>query len=265
MLDFDTRRVAIFGSNGGFERFLELPAGIPPEDMVIPRLVARPDGGLILADDGGRRFFFYDRSLRHEATVPFTIETISLNGFVRHPSGDLFVVALGTANQKILHRFGANGRYLSSHVDAPQVSLAEQTLSSGQLAIDPDDGTLWLSRLTPYEVVHLTPEGVELGRLARTPDGFVAAKPDRVGSLVRWSPNFSASSKIAIIRGLVVNSYVLQSGVRRADVFRRDGTLVASGLDATSPLGFAKRVGNDVYVHHFNGPEPRVEVWREQP
>jgi hypothetical protein len=113
--------------------------------------------------------------------------------------------------------------------------------------------------------VHLTPEGVELSRLARTPDGFVVAKPERIGSVLHWSPNFSFSSKIAVIGGLVVNSYVLRSGVQRADVFRRDGTLVASGLDEGSPLAFAKRVGNDVYVRHFNSPEPRVEVWRDQP
>jgi hypothetical protein len=260
VLDFDAKRVAVFGVDGEFEMFLNPPPGISPEDTLIPRLVALPDGGVVLADNRHDRFFFYDKNLQPKKVVPMGHELLSLNGFVRHPSGDLYVVAFCRENNKILHRFDSEGEYLGSSVEALDVGFFEKYISSGLLVVDPDDGTLWLSRLTPYEILHLTPEGEQLGRMGRDVPGFQLPVAERQGGLVRV-PRHTSSSKIAVIDGLVVNSYIFASGRRGADVFRKDGTTVATELGPDSPLTFAKTVGKNTFLRHFNGETPTVELW----
>jgi len=263
VLDYDARRVAIFGADGTFDRFLKPPTGSPPEKTLIPRLVALPEGGLVLAVDEGK-FLFYDQRLERGAVVPFGIDTMSLNGFVRHPSGDLYVVAVCRENDKILHRFDLRGRYIQSSVDALDVPYFEKAHSSGMVAVDPEDGTLWLTRVTPYEILHLTPEGKVLGRIVRDLPGFAPPRAERIdGNWIKLSSLDFFSGKIAIIDGMVVNSYV-NRGVLLADVFQRDGTLVETELTPDSPLAFAKRVGDGIFVRHFNDQEPRVEVWRKR-
>jgi hypothetical protein len=116
ILDDDGRRVGIF-PGGELERFLFAPPGAPPEGWLIPRLVALPDGGFVLAADDGR-FIFYDGRLGPRAVVPFGIATASLNGFVRHPSAGLYVAAFCRSNNKVLHRFDERGGYVDSMVEA---------------------------------------------------------------------------------------------------------------------------------------------------
>jgi hypothetical protein len=133
--------------------------------------------------------------------------------------------------------------------------------------VDPADGTLWLTRFMPYEILHVGPEGEVLGRIVREPlGGFTAPHGERLGeSLVRLRGDYWYSARIAVVGDHVVNSYVLQNGKKLADVFRRDGTLVRADLTTESPLAFAKRVGDGVFVRHFNGRDPTVEVWRSRP
>jgi hypothetical protein len=119
--------------------------------------------------------------------------------------------------------------------------------------------------MTPYEILHLTPEGKMLGRIVRDLPGFAPPRAEKIdGNWINLSSPDFFSGKIAIIDGLVVNSYV-NKGTLLADVFQRDGTVVETELTSDSPLPFAKRVGDAIFVRHFNDPEPRVEVWRKQP
>ncbi|MFQ5844894.1 MAG: hypothetical protein ACE5JG_07895, partial [Planctomycetota bacterium] len=268
VLDFDARRVAIFSSRGRFERFLRPPPGIAPGETLLPRLAALPGGGLILVDDEGDRFLFYDRRLDPRAVVPFGLELTGTNGFVRHPSGELYLVASSQRDGRILHRFDPLGRHLDSYVGAAELPFPQRSVyNSGQITVDPADGTLWLTRLLPYEILHVDPRGELLGRIAR---GALAGPPppgaQPAGADARpLRVNFASSAKIAVIGDFVVNSYVLESGKQLADVFTRDGRLVAAELTMESPLAFTKRVSGGVFVRQINGSVPRVELWRERP
>ncbi|MGH9783802.1 MAG: hypothetical protein ACRD88_06410 [Terriglobia bacterium] len=267
VLDFDTRRVAVFSGAGRFQTFLEPPRGISPESTLIPRLAARLDGGLVLVDNEGDRFLFYDNRLQPEAVVPFGVEIGGVNGFVRLSSGEMFVAGYSRAEDKILHRFRAQGGYIASYIGAVDLPFPERAAyNTGLIAVDPADETLWVTRLTPYEILHVSQEGQMLGRISREPlGGFSPPVAEPVGdSLLRLRGDFSSSVKIAVVGDLVVNSYVLENGKRLADVFQRDGTLVEAELTQDSPLAFAKRVRDGVFVRHFNGQEPRVEVWKER-
>ncbi len=129
VLDFDIRRVGVFSAEGSFERLLPLPPDVSFENALPTRIVALPDGGVVVADDIGRRFLFYDAALGRASVVPFGIETVSLNGSARHPSGDLYIVAFCAANDRILHRFDGRGQYLDSYVNPLDGSLHEKSYS----------------------------------------------------------------------------------------------------------------------------------------
>jgi hypothetical protein len=244
VLDYEGRRVAVFSPEGDFERFLPPFPGVSPERSLIPRPAALPGGGLVLADQQGDRFLLYDRSLSPAGEVPFGTPLTSINGFVRHPSGDLYIAGYGEAGGKVLHRFDGKGRHLASILGAPGLAPVERADSSGILALDPDDGTLWFARVPGYELLHLAADGTVLGRIRR----------DRFGLVL--------SGKVAVLEGLVVHSYAQGNGFLRANVFARDGSLVASKLDRVHPLTMAKRVGKDLFARHFNEEPRRVELWR---
>jgi len=118
VLDFDSRSVAIVGKGGDVERILSPLDGIPTPEGRLSRLLARPDGWLVLADSNGNRFFFYDDGLELRTVVPFEFEVHSLSGFVRHGSGDLFVTGYSPKNDRILHRFDKFGRHIDSYIPA---------------------------------------------------------------------------------------------------------------------------------------------------
>lgn len=265
VLDHDARRVAIFSSGGQFERWLDPPRGVSPEVMKISRLVTLPNNGVVLADWGDtdmHRFIFYDSELRPQEPVPFGREVVSINGFVRHPSGDLYLVGYSPQNGKILHRFDAAGAYRASYVQALDVPDYQQGMSTGYLALDPIDNSLWLSRLTPYEILHLSPDGEILDTIRQGPGAI--PKPEQLGNnLVRFRTDFHTTLRIAVIGDFVVNSYLTENNRTFADVFTRNGTLVAAELTADDPRTLAKRLGNGQYVRHFNA-DRRVEIWRAQ-
>jgi len=103
-----------------------------------------------------------------------------------------------------------------------------------------------------------------LGKITRGPSagGFTPTSAQRLdGNLLQFR-SYSSSVKISIVGDYVVNSYVLENGKKLADVFDRDGNMIAAGLPATSPVAFTKRVAaGRTVLRHFNGTEPKVEVW----
>ncbi|HKY31146.1 MAG TPA: hypothetical protein VJV23_01330 [Candidatus Polarisedimenticolia bacterium] len=261
LLDHDAMRVAIFTSQGAFERWLDLPRGTPPSGLFLTRLAALPEGGLVLPDGEGNRFFFYDRDLRPGPPVPFGIAILSLNGLARHPAGgDLYLVGYSPDNGRILHRYDASGRHLGSAVAGLDLPEQDQGLSTGHVAVDPADGSLWLSRLTPYEILHLSPEGDLLQEPIRMDTGSLPRR-ESVGPGLYRLGGFHTALKLAVIGGEVVGSYLTEDGRTAADVFRRDGSLARAGLTAADPRALAKRLENGAYVRHFNR-ERRVELWR---
>ncbi|MGH9870203.1 MAG: hypothetical protein ACREAA_18830 [Candidatus Polarisedimenticolia bacterium] len=262
ILDADARRVALFASDGSFARWLAPPRGISPEATSIHRLVVLPDGGLVVADQEGFRFLFYGADLEPAEPVPFGREIVSINGFVRHPSGELYLVGYSIQDRSILHRFDAAGRHISSSVSPLDLAENQQGLSSGYLALDPADNSLWLSRLTPYEILHLSPEGEVLSTLAR--GAGEAPRPDRVGGFDYFRLNAYTTLRVAVLGDFIVNSYIAEGRKPVADVFTRDGTLVEAGLAASDPRSLAKRLANGMYMRHFNN-ERRVELWRKSP
>ncbi|MEK7584450.1 MAG: hypothetical protein AAB490_04340, partial [Patescibacteria group bacterium] len=203
ILDNDAMRVGIFTAAGVFEHWLDSPRGIPPADTLLTRLVALPEGGLVLADWKGNRFFFYDKELRPQEPIPFGRQIVSVNGFVRHPSGDLYLVGYCLQNGKILHRFDATGQYLSSAVASLDLPPQQQGLSTGYLAVDPLDGTLWLSRLTPYEILHLSVDGMMLqDPITRGPGTL--PQTEAIGYRSFPYLNFDTALKIAVIGDTIV-------------------------------------------------------------
>ncbi|MEK7583824.1 MAG: hypothetical protein AAB490_01150, partial [Patescibacteria group bacterium] len=73
--------------------------------------------------------------------------------------------------------------------------------------------------------------------------------------------NFDTALKIAVIGDTIVNSYISANNQTYADVFTRDGMLVEEGIRSNDPRALAKRIGNGVFMRHFNA-ERLVEVWR---
>jgi hypothetical protein len=260
ILDNDTMRVGIFTAEGDFDHWLAEPRGIPPSDTFLTRLVALQNGGLVLADWKGHRFLFYDKELRPQAPIPFGREIVSVNGFLQHPvSRNLYLVGYCPQNGKILHRFDEYGQYLGSDVASLDVPEQQQGLSTGYLAVDPSDGTLWLSRLTPYEILHLTLDGSLISAITRGPGTLPRTEPVGPGQVHYL--NFHTTLRIAVVGDHVVNSYFTESQNTFADVFTRDGTLVEAEVRSEDPRTLAKRLGNGMYVRHFNA-ERRVELWR---
>jgi len=271
VVDADTRRVAIFSADGRFERFLDAFAGIPPETTDVHRLVALPTGGVILVDDNkGSRFFFYNSELKPERVVRFGIELLNINGFLRHPrSGELWVAAYGVSGpsaDKVIHRFDQEGKYLGSTVPAADLpDMQRRGMNTGFLTLDPEDGTVWFSRLVPYEIVHLSQEGEVIGKFAFEPlGGFTPPKPEKIGpKLYRLRGDFTGSCQIALVGGLLVNSYMLENGKVLADIIQRDGTPVETELPLEIPVTLTKRLWNGLLVKFVNQTKT-VEVWEER-
>jgi hypothetical protein len=266
MIDIEARRVSVFGADGRFERLLALPGAISPENEFISRLAALPDGGLVIADGQGNRFLFYDAALDPGPVVPFGISLSIVHDFVRHPSGDLLIAACGAQDDKVFHRFDRLGRHLRSSVQQPPLpGPGRGAWCGGSLAVDPADGTLWMSFLMPYEILHLSLDDDVLDRIVREMPGMLPSDPDltREKTPTRFRGNFSGSARVAVIGGFVVNSYLLDVRKRMADVFTRGGRAIALGLGDDSPLSFARHAGDHLFVRHVSGADVRIETWEE--
>lgn len=136
----------------------------------------------------------------------------------------------------------------------------------GLVAVDPEDGTLWLSRLVPYEILHLTRDGALLGRIARDVPGFSVPREERIpGGLIRFPQSFANSARLSVVGSVVINSYTLADRTRRADAFSKDGTLIAEGLGVEHPLSFTKRTWQGSLVRYSNQDGARVEIGRLDP
>lgn len=272
ILDAATKRTMLFTEHGSFVRFLDAFPGIPPEETNVNRLVVLSDGGVVIADDEGDRFFFYGPNLERDRVVPFGVNLVNVNGFVRHPSGELWMAGYGVGGEtddKVVHRFSGAGRYLGSAVraaDMPNNDVQRIAMNTGFLAVDPSDATVWFSRLVPFEIVHLSSDGAILGGISLgEPGGCTVPSPEQVGpGLLLLRGDFAGSCQIAVVGDSIVVSYLLEGGRILADVFTRNGAVIQQELSLEDPRTLAKRLPGGRFVRFPNFMKT-VEVWEEIP
>ncbi|HXI04093.1 MAG TPA: hypothetical protein VNI57_13030 [Candidatus Saccharimonadales bacterium] len=256
----DGHLTAILKSDGSLDRYLPLPTGSNADTVETNRLVV-VDGGVILADSLNDRFIFYDSRLEPEKIVPFGFDLWSLNGFVRNPeSGELYIGAY--FDGRLLHRFDKAGHHLESTVDAdPEVP---QGMSSIILTLDPEDNSLWISRLDRYEILRMTDKGLQTVVASDAPE-FRAPQP-KPGSSIAGKPltfrirPAPATSVGTVIHGqYVLNTYYLvEQRTILTDVFKKDGSPVARGIH-DNELVAGKVLADGRIARIF---EHNISIWR---
>lgn len=228
----DGHLTAILRPDGSLGGYLPLPMGSNADTVETNRLVVA-DGGVILADSLNDRFIFYDSRLEPEKIVPFGFDVWSLNGFVRSPeSGDLYIGAY--FDGRLLHRFDAEGSHVESTIDADPE--APQGMSSIILTFDPEDNSLWISRLDRYEILRLAESGLKTVVELDAPE-FRVPEPKPVSRIggeplaVGIRPAPATSVGIATRGRFLLNTYYLiEQRTIRTDVFSKDGVVIERGI-----------------------------------
>jgi hypothetical protein len=162
---------------------------------------------------------------------PVTDLTIAHNG--------LYVACLDPAADKVVHRYDAAHRYVSSFGDSwsaveAMPPVVERYCNGGAVDVDAD-GFVYYTQFTPYEIRKFTPEGELLLTIRRENRFMKPPRVERYGDSTAFHPYSSSFCIIALANGMIVNvvsCFPNDTNPRYAktviDLFDADGRLLQS-------------------------------------
>ena len=134
-------------------------------------------------------------------------------GFVRSlktdRSGNIFISALEILDQKAIHKFSPEGEKLLSFCDSyatgDEVDLrVEAAYGGGAIDID-DDGIIYYTQLTPYEIRKFNTSGILLSSIFRANDFITLPQAELVDGGMRISAPTASYSIVVLRDGKFIN------------------------------------------------------------
>ena len=234
-------KVLVFDKEGSFIDDFGRP-GEGPGDFTLPFAIAFDDEGFTYVADQ-QRISVFDSARTFVRSFSHAIAGGIINGMVIDRQRCVFISCFEVFEQQIIHKYSNDGKLLTSFCDSYAAGTdedirIEQTYAGGPIDID-DDGAIWFSQRTPYEIRKYSGAGETLMTIQRD-NGFVRP-PVVVRHGDAWEFNMgTASYGFGILSdGTMINSVSIAHADRKnypwpsfVDVFDKSGNLLGSiGLD----------------------------------
>jgi hypothetical protein len=238
VLDNGFRRVQVYNHKGSYIQSIGRQGPGPGEFSYPSSITVDKDDNLYVGDQPYIKIFdskgeFVD-AFKHEAEGGL-IQSVRID----NNTGWLYVSCVNILEQKVIHAYTETRELALSFCDTwakdKDVDVRiEQATAGGHMDID-EDGLLYYSQFTPYEIRIYSPHGSLLSTIHRETDFMIPARVEQTPNGMRLRMPTACSSIVVINGGRFVNVMKKagnEDGPAQAvlDLFASDGKLLASQM-----------------------------------